>query len=405
MSLDYCTLRYVVDNGYNKKEAGELSHTAMDGVINGIYCPPQSLDTLRERWAEDVVARRPLFLSEYGHKEHHRAFMDIDLHLADCSKWSLELFRAILVLIQEVMCKFFANLVPAEAALADADKRFLLIVLDRKKILSDDKTTTSFGYHLHYPNLTISVPTAVQIRSYILLCLDTTHKHLLPPGAEPWSGIFDENVFIGSRGPHIRGPLCHKCKQCDCRQRSVVCIHAPPVSGGGNARRKQPMMLIRDSLYEHIVVAFDHAATRLPDVEAAYNVYGVDRRNDQAHVLRFIKKMSIRTETTQIIPVPPADFKVGYKSKPVKRKKSDAQTAGDEDLDEETSERCRLVYEFMEQALGLQGQLAPVKTMKFCLQRKGSFYSIMSTSRRCVNKGSNHSTASTIVVVSSVTFC
>jgi len=288
MAHRLATLDFIVRNQFNVRD-GKMSHSSMDGIINGIWCPMESLREFRQHWAEDVCANKPMFYSEYGHSEHFRAFMDIDLKLtpAGISRWTPPLFKAIIHVIQTVTRDVFSNLVSAEDALSSREKRLLLLVLRRNR--SNKNDSVSFGYHLHWPNLTISTRTAIIIRSSVLKLLDDEkYAELSPPGDESWSAILDEQVYMGSLGPHIRGPLCHKCTPCTCQADGVHCTHR-------RGSRKRGMLLVPDSLYEHVVTAVDHNCERLGDI---VDLYGTPREgNDASRILRFINATSIRTET------------------------------------------------------------------------------------------------------------
>lgn len=388
MSSELKTLAFIVDNELNKKGDGSsLSHSSMDGVINAIYCPDEKLDEMRNHWARDIVAGKHLFLSEYGDPGQFRAFMDVDLRVRDKKSWSAKVLLPILELTQLVVCSMFNNLVDHDNSLPPLEKKLLMLILQRRRRKSGENGEMhSFGYHFHWPNLTISTRTAIVIRSIILERLDTTHSHILPPGDEPWSTIFDEAVYLGTRGPHLRGPLCSKCTRCECARRDIHCIHG-----------KNRFVLMDDSRYAHIMGAYDGDFNSMVSVK---NHYDIRNCSSFGRVLQFITATSIRTSTSEMICVVPHGYTAGYKSScRGTTNKNGERIAGEEKLDERTKNAMGIAYDFMESCFGLRGQLSPVSEMRFSTKGRNPYFSIMSQSRRCTNKGSNHSTAGSLVTV------
>jgi len=221
----------------------------MDKIVNAIYCPDEQLGKFRELWAEDICSHRNLYLSEYAYKGCFRAFMDIDVKVSQSKErgaWSKQLLSNLIRVIQAVVADNFHHLDELDQKIPLEKKRLMLIVLHRRrlqKIKSNGEKFWSFGYHLHWPNLIIDVKTATELRSCVLRKLDNSDLHA--PSGTHWEDIVDENVWIDSRGPHIRGPLCHKCEACDCGANNIHCNHMVGVR------------MVGGSVYKYIFGVFD----------------------------------------------------------------------------------------------------------------------------------------------------
>ena len=149
-----------------------------------------------------------------------------------------------------------------------------------------------------------------------------------------------------------------------------------------------------------MVVAYANNGDRLVELRQKWNDDVAVR--DEAAVLNFVKRFSIRTHNADAVMQThiPDDFQPGYKSRVVagkKRKRGEQIVEYADDMTELERNQFDLAYNYLAIASGYD--IGPRAALKRNLQKRNPFYSIMTNSRQCPNKGDNHTTACQMITV------
>lgn len=402
MSKTTFVFKHIDEQSYHlkQKKTDAPSYTSFDGCMGGIFWPLAKHHQFLELCAKDLFAKNSLYLNEYAACSKTKMFLDIDFALLTDDYPNLEhksgaiLISNLIRYAQDSVSDFFDFLKVSDTKLAIADRRFKLVVVQRKKLLKmkNEKQIVSVGYHFHWPNLTVSYEAAIAIRSRLLWYVTVQNPHIFPqPSTEGWEDIIDEKVFAGN--PHLRCGLSEKCQPCLCTKK-MACFH------GAKRRTNVP-----GSAYNSIVGVFDHEYNRYRDEEKRLSPIDENGAQTEKAILLFLKATSIRTDDAIQHHTVPADFVPDCfmtMTKKKKLKRFDQLNT----LDTETKEgktralRFQLVYNWIELVFNLPGELASIQDLQYDGKPGHEFYSITTNSRYCPNAGMDHSSSNGHVTVS-----
>ena len=407
MCEDTEVFSHIVSEKYEKQVDGiEKAYVTLDGIMPAIYWPLEKHGKFLQLCAKDFAAGKSLFFSEYAAPDRLNMFMDIDFtvdHKHSDSLTGVPFNKMICKLIrvaQRSAVDMFEFLVEAETSLSVENKRLLLVVIQRRKLpkVKHNQEQISAGFHLHWPNLVVTLEGALAIRSRMLWYADSLSKlpdlddrQFKPPTeAEGWADIIDEGVYKGNA--HLRSGLSEKCKPCDCTIN--VCPH------GRTHRTNVP-----GSAYNRVVGVFDHQCK--PQLHEGARLQPLDEQGQLRPdaILSFLEATTIRTADEPYHHVAPANFIHGFgvTVDKKKRKRGGVKQAGDIDESEEKGRnqmtRIETVYRWIQCTFGLIGQLAPISEMAYEVKPGKEYYSITTTSRYCSNAGQNHTSSNGQVTV------